>query len=456
MVFWRGARGVGLPFPGLTPKPPQGTTEPLWIVDGLQRLSALAWPLLHRSSGKAADDPANVWFDLERACFVCSDRAEEVPAPWLPLSQLLSSESLILWLRDSLIDPGLVQTALDASKQVGTYQVPVVVIEGSDEAIARSVFVRLNTAGVFLRETEVLNALHVSGGERDPLQVLSDVCRETRMGILEEAWRLRCLRVVAGELLDTLPRPELDSYEDVLPPTSVALSAVLAFLRTEGHIPHLRLMPYRLPVVILTSFFHRHPYPGPQTRRLLRRWLWRGIINLKNWDTNASQLRVVSTIIDSDESASVRRLLADAGPVDTATIDDFCRLMAQSGRSFNSAEIKVRAALQASLAPRHVETDELIDVSLLVDEAGPNALLRVDEARQDSVLHPYLDEPLSALDSASAEVRASHLWGHSSEGEANRTELLTRYFRDRLMSLCEPGMPDISELSQMFADLGEE
>lgn len=437
----------------------EGRADALWVIDGQQRLTSLACVLGHPHPTTSTSDLFALWFDLKAQQFERPRPGDDIPAWWLPLNRVLDAVQLGEWWSQNpglSGQPELYRVALQLGKRLRESKLPVYIVETTDPDALKIIFARLNTAGVAMRETEVFNALHTADGLRGPLDVLADACREARMGALEDTWRLRCLRTVAGEALDAPPRRELEVYRATVPAAASALGAALDFLKAEGHIPHLRALPYRLPVVALTRFFHLHPDPSERSRVLLRRWLWRGIVNQHHKDTGNPQLRWVARAIDADEAASVQRMLHNCGDVKAEEILAFADQIARSVKTFNAAETKVYCSLLAHAGPRHVEAGELLDVGQLLEDLGPNALQKVGAGREDRLLHPYLEDPAESLDGAEASVQASHHWESAAIGEARRQDALSKVFRDLLLAWCEPGMPDLPPLTDLFADLGEE
>ena len=45
------------------------------------------------------------------------------------------------------------------------------------------------------------------------------------------------------------------------------LRRAIIFVKTEARIPHIALLPYQQPLVLIALFFHHHRYPRPRTRR---------------------------------------------------------------------------------------------------------------------------------------------------------------------------------------------
>src|SRR5690606_8899173 len=89
---------------------------------------------------------------------------------------------------------------------------------------------------------------------------------DTGFGELSPDWFLRCLKVVEGlDLRRTLTEREGDAASappEAVDRTESALRRAIGFLSEDAGIVHAQLLPYRLPLVVLARFFHRHPQPG--------------------------------------------------------------------------------------------------------------------------------------------------------------------------------------------------
>ena len=312
LLFAKRPAGAGtLHFGSLQVKAP-ASTDALFVVDGQQRITALAATLLHPDPRPRGDIHA-LWFDLETQSFRRMD-ASEAPLHWIPLNTVVHPLRLLEWLRSWPLHAereDLAQRALTLSTALKEYQLPAYLIEGASEDALRLVFRRINTSGVLLREVEVLEALFAT---REPHPIAAACLRleETGFGPFSQEQFTRCLKAVEG--WDVYQGPPGSEVETPLDPEAVertenALRRVITFLTTEAGIPHGQLLPYWLPLVVLARFFHLTPEPSPRTRLLLSRWVWRGALS----DTHQlaappHQIRLLAGIT-SNPHTSVEHLL---------------------------------------------------------------------------------------------------------------------------------------------------
>ena len=311
LLFWkRPADEEDVRF-GATSFAVEAVPDALFVVDGQQRLTALAGALLHPNEEPRGDLHA-VWFDLVSNDFVRLSRGEP-ERQWIPLNVLLDSTKLLQWLdrwpcRKDNHD--LLTKAFEVGKAVREYRIPAYIVEESSVDVLKTIFARVNTSGVRMTEHEVFDAL--SGREKvAPVERACTELEDTGFGRIDAEWFLRCVKSVT----DQEPDEEVDetrvlseSVEEVND-TREALRRAIEFLQTDAGFPHAKFMPYRLPLVVLTRFFHLHSKPHSRSRVLLSRWVWRGALARVHGDSSYSSVRRWAHDIDDDEHESVQRLL---------------------------------------------------------------------------------------------------------------------------------------------------
>jgi len=321
-----------------------------WVVDGQQRITALAGAMLHPEPRPRGDLYA-VWFDLEEECFVRP--YAEPPAHWIPLNVVGDSFALLTWLNEWPFRsqrPDLVQRAIGLGKALREYQIPAYIVEGASDTALRLIFKRVNTSGVAMQETEVFTALF-GGGESHPIEsACARLQSATGFGELTPLLFLRCLKVIEGfnmavELTEEqLRRLDLLAVER----TERALLHAIRFLIDDAGIVHGKLLPSPLSYLALARFFQLHPRPSQRTRELLSRCLWRGALTpFAVYD---------HTLFDADEFASVERLLARVAAPSSLTFPS-----ASTDGGFPEGSFAQLCALAlAHLRPRDPVTGEML------------------------------------------------------------------------------------------------
>jgi hypothetical protein len=135
-------------------------------------------------------------------------------------------------------------------------------------------------------------------------------------------------------------------------------------------IPHVELLPYRLPLALLARFFLLHPEPSPRSRELLSRWVWRGAITGLHRGDRIDVVRGSLAAIGNDEERSVQALLAHVSAV--APKDPIPREY-----NFRTAQTKLQVNALLALQPRDLRTGELINGPKLISLKGADALPRI-------------------------------------------------------------------------------
>jgi len=284
--------------------------DALMVIDGQQRVTALAASLLHPDPIPRSDVFA-LWFDLEAETFHRLE-SSEAPPHWIPLNVIGDSYKTLQWLnswhyRD--VRPDLVKRAIALGKAVREYHVPAYIVEEASEHTLRVIFKRVNTTGVRMRESEVFQALY--GSEKMTVQGACDQLAATGFGQINPDWFLRCLKALEG--ID--PRAKLQERaaevdDQSIVKTEDALRRALEFLMLDVGVHHAQFLPYRLPLVILARFFHLHRSPEPRNRLRLRWWVWRGALSGSHTDSSNANVLSHQEAVGSDESESVSRLLS--------------------------------------------------------------------------------------------------------------------------------------------------
>jgi hypothetical protein len=407
-----------------------------FVVDGQQRIAALAGAMLHPEPRPRGDIYA-IWFDLEAERFVENHRAEP-PPQWIPLNVVSDSSALFAWLNTWPFHthrPDLVQRAFGLRETLRVYAIRATILEGASEDAIRLIFKRVNASRVILQESEVFEALF-HGSEAHAIEGASARLQTaTGFGEIPRALFLRCLKAVEGlHVGEKLTEEQLLGLDPAaLERTEGALLRALRFVVDDCGIMHIDLMPHAPPLVVLARFFHLHPQPVERTRELLSRWLWRGALEGARY-VDDEAVRHESSILGGDEFASVERLLG------CITADTWFPSASMEWETPETSLERLCALALVHLGPRDPGTGEALGrdaIRALLERSSLGGVVVDVEGRLEStvarrVLVSSYDR-LEKLPTASAAVLESHALDREAAGALGRGDIDTFTARRALL-----------------------
>lgn len=285
-----------------------------WVVDGQQRITALAAAMLELPN-QAKD--YLVHFDPHKNEFFVPMSPVEHRSDDVPLTILTDAAKLNKWIRTRQL-PEALEYVIDAAHQrIIEYSLSVYEIESIDESPVRAAFMRINTTGMPLRAEEVFHALlgqTSEGRETLHLDALAEEVRACEFGVLERGEALKCILGMSG--LNPMERPENIGSEQLrkLVPSEDARQAIrgaVLFLQEYARIPHICLLPYPGILILLTRFFHVHSHVEVANLMRLARWVWLDAIRGLHQRTEVSRIpEELDQIREADApTTSIDRLL---------------------------------------------------------------------------------------------------------------------------------------------------
>lgn len=258
-------------------------TDALWVVDGQQRITALATALLEENGG--IDNGRALFFDLDKERF--GWRRQSGPhSTLLPVRGAHKLPRVMAWLRERNLDGHLQERAFQLADQLRNYRIPAYAVETGvegDLASLREIFDRINTFGKRMTRAEVFHALTASEtAEGRDLPYLSDQISLLGVGALRDSTLMMCVLSLDGAdvLRDFRTEFANDSerLSKVIDRAGTAISRTVTFLREDAGVPHLDLVPYQHLMVALVRYFSLYNDPSQWERVLLRRWYWRAAV----------------------------------------------------------------------------------------------------------------------------------------------------------------------------------
>ncbi len=355
------------------------TSEALWVIDGQQRLTALTVGLSRpHPIPKTPDDPWVIYFDAAAQEFQAPPRNGEIPSEWVPVAEMLDASVLSEWVFNWKHggDAALRTALFQAGSRVRQYQLPVYVVETDDEQLLRIIFYRINNSGKSMEWKEVHDALFGRrGGHPSTLPELADELQPLGMGRPEEEQLLSCVMAFKGldvtRNLTEHYRRDPEVFTEAVQTALPAIRGVLSFFRRHAEIPHLRLLPRSIPLVVLTRFFALYPEPKARTLELLTRWTWRTLLSTTFFDERTFLRHGVDAIEDGDEEGSVQTLLSLIPKDHRADYKVPARFDARA------ADSRLAMLGLTSLHPLTITDGAPVDVAALIEEHGVAAFRRI-------------------------------------------------------------------------------
>ena len=355
--------------------------DALWVVDGQQRIHALASTLL--SLGDPGPPSDSMVFDLSSQRFFFLGRSQRLDRQ-LPLRGAHDTQRILRWMAERDLSDEMQARVLKLADQLRNFEVPAYIVQTDDEDDLQQIFDRVNTFGKKMTRAEVFHALSTSQDDEGPnLRWLQAEVDRLGFGTIIETTLLYCILAVRGPDMTREFRSEFrdrpDERREAIRAAGTALRKAIAFLREEAQVPHAKLVPYQYLLVGVARFFALHPNPSRRERVLLRRWFWRSAAcgPLPRKGTTGTLAVTTVAIAAGDAYSSVERLLKSVPEPDG---DE--PVQVQVGRfRINGAEARIAACAMAALSPRELGNGELIDVTAALETAGSGALPRLVTGR---------------------------------------------------------------------------
>lgn len=287
-----------------------------WVVDGQQRITSLVGAMAAPDGN--IDPRFAVYVHLPSLEFRAAGRP---PAgAWLPMRSAGSTQELLAWQRENaeFLGPAEFEAADEVVAALQEYPIPSYIVEADDERELRIVFDRMNNYGRTLRKEEVFDALHGLQGAGHPgdLGAVADTVAAAGFGHLTDGDVLRTLLALRDADIFRDVHDEFADDEDrrsAFELTERVLLDVVATLREDLMVPHVRAMPYPSVIPLLGALVHRFGRPAGRAAVLVRRWFWRGAALGANPAGSPPQVRRTLRAIDAAGTTqdAARALLAE-------------------------------------------------------------------------------------------------------------------------------------------------
>ncbi|CAO5252368.1 DUF262 domain-containing protein [Frankia sp. AgKG'84/4] len=385
------------------PAPPPGVPT-AYVLDGHQRLSTLFGTL---SGPDAAPDRRGdgwIWHVFRELADGPGGETERrrnryrhwkkdpVPADLLPMHSVMRTLDFLAFARglQAEIEPivgsrragEMIDEAEQVSQRIKSYRFAVITLEGGTMEQAVEVFSRLNSKGSVITPQQMVSALTYDQGIEeslgDRISLLLENLGDRGFSDISSSTVFRAVLAVSGEEdVQTVRWGSLAARMKGLLAIAVglaeaAMGLAVDFLRGDVGVPHARLVPYSIQILLLTVFFNECPEPDERQRSVLVRWFWSTSWSGFFASANSTQVKIYLAAMkefahggrdphgaDEDARPFPDRFDTRSARVRTLLLwelQEFPARLDVGGRSFNPIDILVNVDTKAY---RHVVTSNL-------------------------------------------------------------------------------------------------
>ena len=271
---------------------PKGKPNPVYVLDGCQRLSSLLGCLTNPDKFSLQYDQTvrqslfDLFYNLKTEEFSYL-RSSSAPPYMVPVYILMSSSDFRQYSRktiETIDDIKTIDLYLDRadalSRNLIDYHITTVEITNATIEDAVDIFSRINSKGTDISYDWMVNALSYTKDFSFALELdnLKNELVEFNFGDIKRNALFRCIQSSFGKLyIDNGDIETLAKRDDFREVTFVAIDAIkkaVKFLYEELHVLNYRLLPYDIQLVFMTVFFEQVENPTRKQLDDLKRWFW--------------------------------------------------------------------------------------------------------------------------------------------------------------------------------------
>jgi hypothetical protein len=359
LLLWhRAARRESLQLGALRIPAPK-MSDALWVVDGQQRITALA-NALHPDG--QSDERFRIAYDLRKKAFVPTPRQAEPTV--IPLPVIFDLRAVLRWFGDHPEAIDYVNDANEMTQTIRQFKVPAYEVSQEAPEVLEDIFDRMNNYGKRLTRAEIFSALFAGPEDsRDVTptfeRIAQNIDDDLEFGLIDNDTVLQAVlarrapdvhREIRNEFRDAAP--DFIEFPDEDRDTAYmegeeAIRRAVRFLQGVAGVPHVTLLPYKYPLVVLTRLFAHHQDLDDRSLQLVRRWFWRAVLvgpEVFRGSTSGAVRALNRAVRPADLEGSIPRLL-ELIPQQTARVPDLKRFRS------NEAQTKLVLSSWWSLHP---------------------------------------------------------------------------------------------------------
>ncbi|WP_294333418.1 DUF262 domain-containing protein [uncultured Chryseobacterium sp.] len=276
---------------------PSNEPKPIFILDGLQRLSSLFGCLINPNRYNtdrltfdeiSFDEKFRIYYDLEEESFEFIRKNKKPKLYQVPLYVLINTSDFRKFQRENIDKIGdekkidlYLDRADEISKIITEYEIASVDINNANVEEAVEIFWRINKKGIVISKDWIVNALTNDGQFKlkDEMDLLIEGLKKYNFQEVNRDLLFNCIQSSFGKLsfdvdVVSLIKQNKEIFIETTKKTIGSIERAVKFLFEELHVLHPKLLPSNWQLIFVVEFFNIVEDPSPEQSAELKNWFW--------------------------------------------------------------------------------------------------------------------------------------------------------------------------------------
>ena len=276
---------------------PSNEPKPIFILDGLQRLSSLFGCLINPEKynknrlnldEETYNDKFRIYYDLEEQSFEYI-RKNKLPKPYqVPLYILINTSDFRKFARENIEKIGdeykielYLDRADEISKIITEYEIASVDILNASVEEAVEIFWRVNKEGIKISKDWIVNALTNESNFKlkDEMDILLNNLKKYNFDEISRDILFNCIQSSFGKLsfdvdVVSLIKEDRLKFIETTKKTILSIEKAVKFLFEELNVVTHKLLPSNWQLIFIVEFFNIVENPTPLQKEEIKFWFW--------------------------------------------------------------------------------------------------------------------------------------------------------------------------------------
>lgn len=273
---------------------PPSKRQPLYVLDGSQRITALFATLRHpeKYAEFISDENKNIknkfafYYDLDKKEFLYVHQNKITKNHFIPIYKILDTYEFLDFVKDlenSILDKTELRRLIDNGREISTilvdYHLSYTEIKGGDINSAVEIFSRVNSTGTAISEDVMLSARTYNPDTNfsfgNDITAFTNLLSNYNFENIKKETILFCICNTKNKFyLDVKFEDLLAELEELSKNTFTQIQKAVEFLYYRIFMINIDFLPYPTQLIFIANFYRLNPNPTEKQLKALEKWFW--------------------------------------------------------------------------------------------------------------------------------------------------------------------------------------